>query len=170
MQSKNQLWLSGTTALLLFLAMVAYTWPLKPSIPCLQLTFSETAFKEILAQWGAAGRLRFHRHFFIDFPVLVSYGIFGYLLATASPLFKNQPLRHRRCLTWTLPLAALLDVLENLLHLHLSAEPSSLLPALYLAAGIVASGKWLLIAIFTITTGLAWIKIQRIKANQKTEK
>ena len=55
MQSKHSLWLSGALTLLLFLAMAAYTWPLKPSIPCLQLTFSEAAFKDILAQWGVAG-------------------------------------------------------------------------------------------------------------------
>mgnify|MGYP000848973942 FL=1 len=164
MQSKHSLWLSGALTLLLFLAMVAYTWPLKPSIPCLQLTFSETAFKGILAQWGVAGQLRFRTHFFIDFPVLVSYGIFGYLLASTSPLCKHQTARHRRWLSWSLPLAASLDVLENLLHLHLSAEPTTQLPALYLCAGLVASGKWLLIAIFTITAGLACMNNRRIKA------
>lgn len=158
MPRQYKLWLSSATALLLFLAMVVYTWPLKPGIPCLQLTFSETAFKDILAQWGAVGQLRFRAHFFIDFPVLVSYGVFGYLLATASPLFKKQSARHRIWLAWALPLAATLDVLENLLHLHLIAEPSTSLPALYLGAGIVASCKWLLIAVFALNTGVAWMK------------
>ena len=97
-------------------------------------------------------------------PLKTSLTLCGYLLASASPLFKNQTARHRRWLSWSLPLAASLDVLENLLHLHLSAEPTTQLPALYLCAGLVASGKWLLIAIFTITAGLACMNNRRIKA------
>jgi hypothetical protein len=47
-----------------------------------------------------------------------------------------------------MPGAAALDAVENLLHLQLISEPAPHIPALYLIAGLVATGKWLLIANF----------------------
>jgi len=144
--------------------MVIYTCPLRPSIPYLQFTYSESAFKAVLEQWGDAGKLRFRAHFAIDFPFLVSYGVFGYLLAKSSPLFARLSTSTRQWLSWCMPAAALLDALENLLHLYLSSGAPSIPSPLYLTAGIVATSKWLLIVIFLISAGAAWLKNRQITA------
>ncbi len=146
------LWLSGALALGLFVAMAVHSSPLTPGIPALQFTFNETAFKAILAQWGPDGVDLFRRHFRIDFPVLASYGLFGYLLVRYGCLFRQLDRTTRRLSSWTLPGAAGLDAIENLLHLQLLSEPAPHAAALYPIAGLVATGKWLLIANFMAGT------------------
>jgi hypothetical protein len=158
MRKTYLLWLSGSLALLLFLAMVVFTLPLRPGIPCLQLTYSEAAFKAILVQWGPHGMARFRTHFAIDFPVLASYGLFGYLLGSWSSLFTAQAATLRRLIIWMLPTAAGMDAAENLFHLYLISGAPEIPEALYLAAGSIASIKWLLIVIFVTSTAYCWIK------------
>ncbi|NTV72037.1 MAG: hypothetical protein HGA71_18090 [Azonexaceae bacterium] len=142
------LWLSGALALGLFVAMVIHSAPLSPGIPALQFTFNEADFKAILAQWGPDGIELFRHHFLVDFPVLISYGQFGYLLVRYGCLFQLLDETTRRLSCWSMPGAAVLDAIENLLHLQLISEATSHAPALYLIAGVVATGKWLLIANF----------------------
>jgi len=146
------LWFSGALALGLFGAMAWHSSPLSPGIPALQLTFDEASFKTILAQWGPEGVALFRRHFLIDFPVLISYGVFGYLLARYGCLFRQLDGTMRQMSCWVMPGAAVLDASENLLHLVLISEPATHSPALYLIAGVVATGKWLLIANFMAGT------------------
>ena len=147
------LWLSGALALGLFVAMAIHSSPLTPAIPALQLTFNEAAFRAILTQWGPDGVALFRQHFRIDFPVLASYGLFGYLFARHSSLFDRLAPLPRRLSGGLLPTAAGLDTIENLLHLRFIADPATHAPALYLIAGLVASGKWLLIAAFALCSG-----------------
>lgn len=146
------LWLSGALALGLFVAMAVHSAPLTPGIPALQFTFDETSFKAILDLWGPDGVDLFRRHFHIDFPVLASYGLFGYLLVRYGCLFRQLDRTTRRLSSWTLPGAAALDAIENLLHLQLIFEPATHAAALYLIAGLVATGHWLLIANFMAGT------------------
>jgi hypothetical protein len=56
-----------------------------------------------------------------------------------------------------MPAAAFLDACENLLHLYQSSGMTPKLEALYLVAGIVATSKWLLIVIFLLSAGAAWL-------------
>lgn len=146
------LWLSGALALGLFIIMAVHAAPLSPGIPALQLTFNEADFKAILALWGPDGVALFRRHFYIDFPVLASYGLFGYLFAHHGCLSRLLDRRVRRLSGWIMPAAAGLDAFENLLHLHLLSESGTHAPALYRLAGLVATGKWLLIANFMAGT------------------
>lgn len=147
-KESRRIWLSGGLALLLFAAMAIHSAPLSPSIPVIQFTYDEASFKAVLAQWGPIGVERFRSHFRIDFPFLVSYGVFGYLLARhAVPADKGKN-SARFFLTWALPGAALLDACENLLHLGFIADGASPMAGAYLLAGVVATGKWLLIAAF----------------------
>ena len=146
------LWLSGALALGLFVAMVVHSSSLVPGIPALQLTFNEAAFKAILAQWGNDGIAVFRTHLRIDFLVLTSYGIFGYLFVQYGALFQQLSKSVRRLASWVMPIAAILDAIENLLHLELISDAATHPPALYLAAGLVATGKWLLIGDFMAGT------------------
>ncbi len=142
--------LSGTLTLVLFVLMALQSAPLSPAIPAIQLTFDEASFKAVLATWGAEGIKRFRTHFLIDFPFLVSYAVFGYRLARhcTPPGREGRPAY--RLLAWTLPLAAALDACENLLHLAFIADGASPMAGAYLLAGLVSTGKWLLIAAFIV--------------------
>jgi hypothetical protein len=164
MNRRYSLWLSGDLMLLLFMAMVIYTFPLEPSIPYLQFTYSENAFKAVLEQWGSEGIEQFRRHFVIDFPFLVSYGIFGFLFSKNSPILSRQTTVIRSFMIWGLPVAAGLDAVENLIHLHLITSANETPSALYLAAGIVAGSKWLLIAAFVVATAYFWRKASLAKS------
>lgn len=146
----SRLWLSGALTLILFVAMAMHSSPLSPSIPIIQLTFDEAAFKAVLAQWGPNGVELFRTHFFIDFSFLTSYGVFGYLLGRQVTCRHNANPSARHFLIWALPAAAALDACENLLHLSFIAYGAHPAPGAYLLAGLVASGKWLLIAAFVI--------------------
>jgi len=145
-----RLWLSGGLSLLLFVAMVIHSAPLSPSIPVIQFTYDESAFKAVLALWGPLGVERFRSHFLIDFPFLASYGVFGYLLARHATPTDKCGKSTQLFLTWALPAAAALDACENLLHLSFIADGASPMTGAYLLAGLVATGKWVLIAAFVI--------------------
>lgn len=133
---------------LLFVAMALYTLPLDPSIPVIQFTFTEAAFRSVLNTWQAAGVARFKGHFAIDFPFLACYGALGYLLSTRTGLFRRVTQRTKALLAVSLPVAAVADALENTLHLYLLYGAAPVAPALYCAAGVAASIKWLLIVTF----------------------
>ena len=129
--------------------MAIYTHRLTPCIPAIQLTFSETAFKAILADWQSAGTYdRFKTHFALDFPFLVSYGVLGFLVSTRTRLFQNFSRPVKSLLSYALPVAAVADAIENLMHLHFLSGAETFIPAQYLVAGVVASTKWLLILAF----------------------
>ena len=127
-------------------AMGAYTAPLRPGIPALQLTFVAAHFDAILAAWQAPGRQRFLRHFALDFPFLLAYGLLGLHAARASAAVARLPAPLRAGVTWSLPVAALADAVENGLHLQLLLGAAPHGAGLYLAAGLAASAKWLLVA------------------------
>lgn len=149
--------LAAATALL-FAAMALYTSPLDPGIPAIQFTFTEAAFRRVLDAWQDAGVARFRAHFAIDFPFLACYGALGCLLSTRTGLFRNFTRRVQSLLAAALPAAAAADAIENALHLVFLHAASPVAPALYLAAGVAASAKWLLIAAFV---GLAARALRR---------
>lgn len=149
-KNPGRLWLYGLISLALFAAMAIHSAPLTPSIPAIQFTYDEAAFKAVLAQWGPDGIARFRKHFFIDFPFLISYGIFGYRLAKFGLRPGKPGALAKSLLTWALPAAALLDAAENALHLSFIAEGANPMAGAYLLAGLVATGKWVLIAFFVV--------------------
>ena len=140
---------------LLFAAMALYTAPLEPSIPVLQFTFTESAFKAVLELWQPAGIMRFKYHLAIEVPFLLCYGLLGFMMVTRTELFQLFPYSARALLSLSLPVAAVADAVENLLHWHLVSGDGPFASSLYLVAGMVASFKWLLIAIFSCSAACA---------------
>lgn len=134
----------------LFITMATYCSPLNPSVPALQFTYSEAAFKAITETWGEAGVDRFKGHFLIDFPFLLCYGLLGYWIVTRTEIFSRLPQPIRTALAWCLPLAALADAVENVLHWHLLSSPGPFGASLYFTTGAVATIKWGLDALFVI--------------------
>ena len=142
-------------SLLLFVAMTVTTWPLTPGIPAIQFTFTEPAFRAVLAQWTPSGVALFKAHFLMDFPFLLSYAALGQQLATRTTLFARLPTSARMRLALTLPLAAVADAAENCLHLFLLCGDGPFARWLYAGAGAVASVKWLLIGVFVVCALMA---------------
>ncbi len=140
----------ATLAVLLFAAIAVHSSPLTPSIPKIQLTFTPAAFNAILTEWTPAGVDRFKAHFLLDYPFLVTYGAWGFLVATKTGLLAKVRPVTRTLLAFMLPAAALTDATENTLHLFFLFNNESIHPALYFVAGSVASVKWLLIVGFLV--------------------
>lgn len=140
---------------LLFVAMAIYTSPLEPSIPVIQLTFTEAAFQSVMNAWRPEDVVRFKYHFAVDFPFLLCYGAFGYAASTRTRLLRCFSERTRSMLALVLPVGAAADAVENALHLYFVLGTGPLTPGLYLAAGAAASLKWLLIAVFVGCTAYA---------------
>lgn len=141
-------WFFGLSAAALFAGIAIYLLPLEPSVASLQFTFSESAFMAVLHSWQADGIARFRAHFVADYAMLVCYGAFGYTFARRTLLFGSSSHGRKRLLSWLLPLAALMDAIENALHLYLISAASHATVALFPAAGVVATLKWLLLGAF----------------------
>jgi hypothetical protein len=151
----------GCITAMAFIAMALQSAPLEPSIPAIQLTFSEHAFRSILDRWQAAGVSRFKTHFLFDFPLLVSYGCFGYAVSRQTALFRRLHGRTRSLLAWSLPTAAIADAIENVLHLGFVFASGTVPGSLYFVSGGVASIKWLLIIIFVLAAAYAVLRSSR---------
>jgi hypothetical protein len=155
---------SGLTWLtaLLFAAMAWQAWPLQPGIPQLQLTFTEQTFRAVLNQWSTSDLARFHDHFFWDFPFVVAYGLWGWVLVRQNTGFNPEPTSKRLSVwAWCTPLASGLDALENILHLHLVFTPGPFHATEYFVAGSVATTKWALLAAFAFRWGRSFFRRRR---------
>ncbi len=130
--------------------------PLKPNVVFLQFTFTEEAFRRVLCLWGPDGVTRFNSHFPLDYGFLTSYAIFGASLGTwisghaASSVASSA-------LPWLLPTAALFDAIEDQFHQrHVAAVDGSFPRVSFLAAGMTASAKWMLLLVFWPCGALVW--------------
>lgn len=133
----------------LFIGLGGYLAPLEPSVLALQLTFTPRAFGTIVHVWPPEHLARYRAHLPVDMLLLAAYGAFGWLLATRTALWAGAATTWRRLATWALPLAAVFDALENVLHWWLTASPRFGLPAVYALAGGAAAAKWALVLVFT---------------------
>lgn len=138
----------GLVSLALLVGLGAYLAPLKPHLVALQFTFTPEAFQAVLATWKPAGVALYRSHLPLDGLLLLSYGCFGYGLASTSPWFSGFAVASRRRLAWLLPWAALADAGENLLHWVLTAQGAVYAPWIYALAGVCASLKWCGLLVF----------------------
>lgn len=155
--------LAAVACMLLFGGLGVYLAPLQPSVVALQLTFTPDAFAQVLQAWGPEGVQRFRNHLVVDGLLLLSYGAAGYLAVARTRFF--EPLATWLSLRWVallLPLAALCDAGENLLHWGLTGSEALAAPAgaaWYLAAGLCAAFKWVGIGVFALAALIA--RLQR---------
>lgn len=155
--------LAAVACMLLFGGLGVYLAPLQPSVVALQHTFTPDAFAQVLQAWGPEGVQRFRNHLAVDGLLLLSYGAVGYLAVACTLFF--EPLATWLPLRWVallLPLAALCDAGENLLHWELTGNAALAAPAgaaWYLAAGLCAAFKWVGIGVFALAALIA--RLQR---------
>jgi hypothetical protein len=142
--------------------LAASVWKLgtlDPSILHLQLTFSEAGFNAVLAQWGPAEVARFKSHFVWDYAALTSYAVFG--IAASRWVVERTRVTGivKLLLPWLLGLAAITDLLENLLHqLFVSAQAGQVAPMLFALAGACASTKFLLLLSWPVLTAVSLLR------------
>ncbi len=148
----------GWVSLTLLVGLGVFLAPLEPNLVALQFTFTPEAFGAVLEAWKPAGVARFRAHLPVDGLLLLSYGWFGVVLASTSPLFSHFTATGRRWLVAVLPLAACADSGENLLHWVLTADADAAAPWLYALAGVCASLKWLGLAVFAVAVVWAWMQ------------
>lgn len=154
--------LAAAACVLLFIGLGIYLAPLQPSVVALQFTFTPEAFAQVLQAWGPEGVQRFRTHLPVDGFLLLSYGAAGYLAVARTRFF--EPLATWLPLRWLallLPLAAVCDAGENLLHWGLTGSGAVVSPwaaACYLLAGLCASAKWAGILVFVVAAGLVQVR------------
>lgn len=141
-------WTSGLIALVLFTGLAWYLSPLEPGVVALQFAHTPAAFGEVLSHWSAEDLLRYRRHLPVDFLLLAAYGVFGHLLVTRTRAGGSGSVSLRRLASWLLPLAALFDAAENVLHGWLVEGPRLVVPFLYSASAACSLLKWASIAAF----------------------
>lgn len=141
-------WTSGLIALVLFTGLAWYLSPLEPGVVALQFAHTPAAFGEILSLWSAEDLLRYRRHLPVDFLLLAAYGAFGHLLVTRTRAWGSGSDSLRRLTPWLLPLAAIFDAAENVLHGWLTEGPQLDVPFLYPVSAACSLLKWVLIAGF----------------------
>lgn len=155
-------WALGLASVALFMGLGWYLQPLQPNIVALQFTYSPSAFQTVLDAWGVQGVQRFRLHLVIDDVLLLCYGAFGYLLVRRSAWFRGFSPANQRRVAMLMPLAALCDAVENLLHGYLTGESVAAAPAVYGVAGVAASAKWLCLLLFVLLCAVAAWRRQRV--------
>ena len=147
----------GWIAATLYVVMVIYLLRVRPTILSLQFTFSPGAFHSVVAAWSEAASSRIRNHYFLDFPFLVSYGLFGYFLVEETSLFAHLSHAMRNVAQWLLPFAAVVDAMENMLQISILRRPrSTILPHYYVFSGVFAVIKFGAILSFFSLLFIAW--------------
>lgn len=113
---------TGIAALLLFVGLAIYLLPLQPNIVALQFAFNAGTFRAILEQWGPEGVALFRSHLPVDVVLLVAYGTFGYLFTTRTAVFAQYTPVWRMRISVFMPVAALADAVEDILHWYLTGD------------------------------------------------
>lgn len=130
---------------------------LDPSHLRAQFVFRANDFQEIASSWRSRGQLQIYRRFVVvDFVTLVCYGAFGYFWASTAPEFAVLAGSHQSA-ALLLPIAALADACENLLHLRFTttqAPPAS--PLAYPLAGVLSLVKFLAIVVFVLAASYSF--------------
>lgn len=152
-------WLWGVASVGLLVGLGVYLLPLQPNLVALQFTFTPAAFHAVLDAWGPQGVALFRSHLPVDGVLLLCYGMFGYQLATRSTVFHGFSAAAQRRLALVMPLAAFFDSVENLLHGYLTGPSTQAAAAVYGAAGVAVSLKFLLLLLFAVCCG--WSAFRR---------
>lgn len=128
---------------------------LQPGVTVLQFAWTPRGFGEIVHVWSPEDLARYRLHLPVDSLLLLAYGSFGWLLATRTALFAALPGHSRVAARFVLPLAAVCDAVENVLHAWLTEMPRFGLHGLYLLSTTCSALKWALL--FGFAALVLWV-------------
>jgi len=121
---------------------------LHPNILEMQFTFSAERFWAIVDAWGPVGTAIYLSHFPWDWIHIVLYALLGIAICRRNGLFSRLPDVPRRLWALVLPLAGLLDTLENAAQLYLLAGASNGGGFVVPASALCSTLKWGLVLLF----------------------
>ena len=126
-------------------AFIQYLPENAPGYMALQLSFSVEQFSEVLNIWGPENTLRYQHSMWADFFFPISYAIlFTGLLVWIG---RSREQTQFEQAVWFAPtLAALLDYIENILHLVLLTIGAPYSPQLVQYAANASMMKWVLLS------------------------
>ena len=149
-ERKVALWVSGVLAGSMWLVMAWQLRVLTPGPIALQLTWDPPTFGRIIHLWSPEDLALYRRFLLVDYGVLLAYGAFGWLLATRTRLFAPLCSHLQRLARLCLPLAAVLDALENAFHGWLTEMPRFDADLIYGLSATCAALKWSLVLGFAV--------------------
>jgi len=147
------IWFLAACCVILYIAMGFVLRPMGLQPLWLQFTYSCRQFEAIYRPWTELQKQRYALHFKLDYAFLLLYGPLGYFLAIgASPLAHSPNSVIQAVAPVIMPLAAAADAVENVLHQWMirTIRTRSLPDAVVLAAGVVATTKWVLFGLFLL--------------------
>lgn len=119
--------------------------PGAPNIFDLQLAFSAEKFQSVLAAWGETNVRAYVSGMWLDYLYPIAYALaLSAWLAVLTRQTGRPPSRSILTLFWFPFLAALLDYVENSLHLLILVVLHTFSPALVFLASLAAAVKWIL--------------------------
>lgn len=121
---------------------------LHPNILQVQLTFDAQRFWAIVDAWGPVGTAIYLSHFPWDWIHIVLYALLGIAICRSNGLFSRIPDVPRRLWALVLPLAGLMDILENAAQLYLLAGASNGGGFVVPASALCSTLKWGLVLTF----------------------
>ena len=159
----------ATTLLMIYfqMAFMQYLPAGAPGYMALQLSASVERFNKVLAIWGPANVLRYQHSMWADFLFPISYAmLFTGLLVLAGRSRKQTSFEQT---VWFAPtLAALMDYIENILHMVLLTKGAPYSPQLVQFASTISMIKWVLLSgVIPIT--LVWAVGKTIFHKKKSQ-
>ena len=121
---------------------------LHPNILEVQFTFSAERFWAIVDAWGPVGTAIYLSHFPWDWIHILLYAMLGIAICRRNGLFSRLPDVPRRLWALVLPLAGLMDMLENAAQLSLLAGASNGGGFVVPASALCSTLKWSLVLAF----------------------
>lgn len=138
-----------------------------PGYIALQLSYTAERFNEVLELWGPENSLRYQHSMWADFLFPISYAVlFTGLLVRIGR--QHDPALFVQTVWFAPTLAALLDYLENILHLILLTKGAPYSPQLVQFSANIAMMKWVLLG-GVIPVTLLWIAAQAVFHPRKTK-
>jgi hypothetical protein len=150
------LWLSGIAALVIIGFTMAKVATLRPMVMALQFSYTADAFRQVLAQWQEPGIAIYRSHFTFDYAFMSCYGLFGYLLARQTTAFDGLRSRWAARAAWAMPIAAVCDGAEDLMHFLLLSSPDRITAATVGISATFTTVKWLHVLVFAAMLVVGW--------------
>lgn len=130
---------------------------LDPNILRVQFTFDAQRFWAIVDAWGPVNAAIYISHFPWDWVHILLYSLLGIAICRRRGIFARVGDVPRRLWALVLPLAGLMDVLENAAQLYLLAGASNGGGFVVPASALCSTIKWLLVLLFAGACVWMWL-------------